>query len=232
MSERDVRETIEWGVATRRRPGEAMNGDLGVVAVSPKGCSSRPSTASGTVARQPAQPVRPARSVRERASEDLVLLIERCHDALRDTRGAVIGLAFMSHLRRTMTWLGMGNIEGLVLSADPSATSTEGLLALGSGVLGHELPSVRTATLDVRPGDVLILATDGIELPSRTRSTSPARPRTSASGSWPSTGSPSTTPSCLRSATSASAGERGRGHREYLRSSQAYVSGSPITCAT
>ena len=28
---------------------------------------------------------------------------------------------------------------------------------------GHELPAVRTATLEVRPGDVLILATDGVD---------------------------------------------------------------------
>ena len=37
MSEREVRETIEWGVATRSRRGEAMNGDLGVVTVLPEG---------------------------------------------------------------------------------------------------------------------------------------------------------------------------------------------------
>ena len=62
-----------------------------------------------------------------------------------------------------MTWLGVGNVEGRVLSGDPSATRPKSSLALGSGVPGHELPSVRTATLDVRPGDVLVLATDGIE---------------------------------------------------------------------
>ena len=34
---------------------------------------------------------------------------------------------------------------------------------MGAAFPGTELPSVRTATLDVRPGDVLVLATDGIE---------------------------------------------------------------------
>ena len=163
MSERDVRETIEWGVATRSRRGEAMNGDLGVVAVLPEGLLVAAIDGLG----HGGEAARAAREagevVRERASEELGPLIERCHDALRNTRGAVIGLAFMSHLRRTMTWLGVGNIEGLVLSADPSALQPKGYLALGSGVLGHELPSVRIATLDVRPGDVLILATDGVE---------------------------------------------------------------------
>ena len=163
MSERDVRETIEWGVATRNRRGEAMNGDLGVVAVLPEGLLVAAIDGLG----HGGEAARAAREagevVRERASEELVPLIECCHDALRNTRGAVIGLAFMSHLRRTMTWLGVGNIEGLVLSADPSALQPKGYLALGSGVLGHELQSVRIATLDVRRGDVLILATDGVE---------------------------------------------------------------------
>ena len=101
--------------------------------------------------------------MRERPSQDLVLLAERCHSALRNTRGAAISLAFVSPAEGTMTWLGVGNVEGRVLSGDPSARRLKGSLALGSGVPGHQLPSVRTATIDVQPGDVLVLATDGIE---------------------------------------------------------------------
>ena len=62
-----------------------------------------------------------------------------------------------------MTWVGVGNVEGRVLSGDPSATRLKGSLALGSGIPGHQLPNVRATTIDVRPGDVLVLATDGIE---------------------------------------------------------------------
>ena len=103
------------------------------------------------------------RVVRERPSRDLVLLAELCHDALRDTRGAAIGLAFVAPPEGTMTWLGIGNVEGRVLSGTPSATRPKNSLASGSGVVGHELPSVTAATLDVLPGDVLVLATDGIQ---------------------------------------------------------------------
>ena len=88
--------------------------------------------------------------------------MERCHYALSDTRGAAISLAFVSLLKSTMTWVGVGNVEGRVMSGDPSATRLKGSLALESGVPGHELPSMRTATLDLRTGDVLFLATDGI----------------------------------------------------------------------
>ena len=107
--------------------------------------------------------LRAGRVVSARPSRDLVLLAERCHNALRDTRGAAIGLAFVSPSEGTMTWLGIGNVEGRVLSGTPSATRPKNSLAPGSGVLGHELPSVRATTLDVLPGDVLVLATDGIQ---------------------------------------------------------------------
>jgi hypothetical protein len=101
--------------------------------------------------------------VRERSSRDLVLLVERCHSALRNTRGAAISLAFVSPAEDTMTWVGVGNVEGRVLSGNPSETRLKGSLALGSGIPGHQLPNVRATTIDVRPGDVLVLATDGIE---------------------------------------------------------------------
>ena len=64
--------------------------------------------------------------VRERPSRDLVVLAERCHKALRDTRGAALSLAFVCPGDGTMTWLGVGNVEGRVLSGDPSATRPKG----------------------------------------------------------------------------------------------------------
>jgi negative regulator of sigma-B (phosphoserine phosphatase) len=49
------------------------------------------------------------------------------------------------------------------LSGDPSATQPKGSLPLGNGVPGHVLPTLASATIEVRTGDVLVLATDGVE---------------------------------------------------------------------
>jgi negative regulator of sigma-B (phosphoserine phosphatase) len=106
---------------------------------------------------------RAAEVVRKSQTEDLVLLIQRCHAALRGTRGAAISLAFVSPSNGGIAWLGVGNVEGRVLSGDRTVTRPKGSLALGRGVPGHELPRLRTTMLDMRPGDVLVLATDGIE---------------------------------------------------------------------
>ncbi len=163
MREQAAREPLEWGVATRCRHGEALSGDLAVVALLPEGAlvAGIDGLGHGSEAARAAR--RAAQVVRKNPTQDLVLLVERCHAALRGTRGAAISLAFVSPGESRMTWLGVGSVEGRVLSGDPSATGPKGSLALERGIPGHELPTMRTATLDVRPGDILVLATDGIE---------------------------------------------------------------------
>lgn len=163
MPEGAPREPVEWGVATRCRRGEATSGDLAVVTVLPEGAlvAGIDGVGHGVEAARAARTA--AEVVRGSPSQDLVLLVRRCHAALKGTRGAAISLAFVSPPRAAMTWLGVGNVEGRVLSPDPVAMRPKGSLALGGGVPGHELPPVSVATLAVRPGDVLILATDGIE---------------------------------------------------------------------
>jgi phosphoserine phosphatase RsbX len=162
MSERAQRPPVEWGVATRCRRGEATNGDLSVITLLPDGAlvSAIDGLGHGLEAARAARTVGDV--IRDTRSHDLVSLVERCHTALKGTRGAVISLAFLSSSRSRMTWLGVGNVEGRLMSGVPSATRTKGSLAVASGLPGHELPDVSTATLDLRPGDILLLATDGI----------------------------------------------------------------------
>ncbi len=163
MPEQIAREAVEWGVATRCRRGEVTNGDLGVVTLLPDGAlvAGIDGLGHGSEAARAAR--KAAEVVRGTQNPDLVVLVQRCHAALRDTRGAAISLAFVSTSESAMTWLGVGNVEGRVLSGDRSVTRPKGSLALGRGVPGHELPAVRPARIEVRPGDVLVLATDGIE---------------------------------------------------------------------
>lgn len=163
MPEAAAREPIEWGIATRCRPGEAMSGDLAVVNLLPEGAlvAGIDGLGHGSEAARAAR--KAAAVMRERPSQDLVRLVQRCHRALRGTRGAAISLAFVSALESRMTWLGVGNVEGRLLSGDPATTRPKGSLALGRGVPGHELPAVRAATLTMQPGDVLLLATDGVD---------------------------------------------------------------------
>jgi phosphoserine phosphatase RsbX len=158
-----AREPVEWAIATRCRRGETTSGDLAVVAFLPEGVlvAGIDGLGHGDEAARAAR--KAAEVLREGPSRDLVLLVERCHAALKGTRGAAISLAFVSPCDRGVTWLGVGNVEGRVLSGDPSAIRPKGSLPLGNGVPGHELPPVRATTLELRTGDILVLATDGVD---------------------------------------------------------------------
>jgi phosphoserine phosphatase RsbX len=158
-----AREPVEWAVAMRCRRGETTSGDLAVVTVRPDGVlvAGIDGLGHGAAAARAAR--KAAEVVRDSPSRDLVLLVERCHAALKGTRGAAISLAFVSPSDSGVTWLGVGNVEGRVLSGEPSTLGLKGSLPLGNGVPGHELPPVRAATLPLRTGDVLVLATDGVE---------------------------------------------------------------------
>ena len=164
MLEHTARETLEWAVATKCRRGEATTGDLAVRTFLPGGALVAAIDGVGHGKEAARAALKAADAVRDAPSQDLVLLAKRCHSALRGTRGAAISFAFIDLAEGALSWLGVGNVEGRVVSGHRSKRRPKGWLALGSGVAGHELPSVKTTTLALRTGDVVVLATDGVDV--------------------------------------------------------------------
>jgi serine/threonine protein phosphatase PrpC len=93
--------------------------------------------------------------------EDAVSLVWRCHEALKDTRGVVMTLLFFSP-GGAMTWVGVGNIEGVIFHCDSSGRPRTNHVVQRGGVIGHRLPPLRAESLPLLPHDTVILATDGI----------------------------------------------------------------------
>ena len=93
--------------------------------------------------------------------EDTVSLVWRCHEALKETRGVVMTLLFFS-ATGAMTWIGVGNIEGVLFRCDPSGWVRSNQVLLRGGVLGHRLPPLHAESLTILPHDTVVLATDGI----------------------------------------------------------------------
>jgi serine phosphatase RsbU (regulator of sigma subunit) len=95
-------------------------------------------------------------------SDDAVSLVKRCHESLLGTRGVVLSLALFDVENNAMTWLGVGNVDGLLLRADPQTRPASESLFRRGGVVGYQMPPLRPSTLRVHRGDLMIFSTDGI----------------------------------------------------------------------
>jgi hypothetical protein len=100
-------------------------------------------------------------TVQEYTDGSIVSIFGRCHERLHSTRGAVMSLALFSAAAHTVTWAGVGNVEGLLLRRIGAGVH-EDTLMLSSGVIGDRLPSVKAFTKNISFGDAVILSTDGI----------------------------------------------------------------------
>jgi hypothetical protein len=103
-----------------------------------------------------------ARVLESFAGEPLATLMERSHEALHGTRGAVMSLASFDARGSQMTWAGVGNVEGILLRAAAGSRPPREVIALRGGIIGYRLPALHSSTVSVFPGDTLILVTDGI----------------------------------------------------------------------
>lgn len=95
--------------------------------------------------------------------EPVISLVERCHLKLRKTRGAVISLASVQSGQGMMTWLGVGNVQGVLMRANCAKGPGQELLLLRAGVVGAQLPPLQATVLPIARGDTLYFATDGIK---------------------------------------------------------------------
>jgi negative regulator of sigma-B (phosphoserine phosphatase) len=59
-----------------------------------------------------------------------------------------------------LTWIGVGNVEGTLLHRDAGLPCDK--LLLRNGVVGVHLPILRVGQLAVQSGDILTMATDGV----------------------------------------------------------------------
>ncbi len=117
--------------------------------------------------------------LRTQAREPVISLVRQCHESLRSTRGVVMSVVSFDTSQGLMTWLGVGNVRGILQRSGYSSNPQQEELLLRGGVIGGQIPPLQVSILTVSHGDTLYLATDGIggefeqdllspELPQRT----------------------------------------------------------------
>lgn len=143
-------------------PGQTESGDHCLVTTTPYGSLLAVVDGLGHGREAAHAANRAIAAIRDHAVEPIVELAQRCHADLNSTRGAVMNLASFDTRRGTLSWLGIGNVEGRLLLRLAESGYQQQHLLLRPGVIGQRLPKLQVFVNRVERGDVLIFATDGI----------------------------------------------------------------------
>jgi anti-sigma regulatory factor (Ser/Thr protein kinase) len=151
------REARRVGVWSRPRPGEEMNGDAFHVARHDGETllAVVDGLGHGRGAHEAARAA--VETLEQWQGEPLDEVVLGIHDALRATRGAVMGAVVLDPARGSFTYAGVGNVEVRVLGASDPARPIP-----TNGTLGARLSQVRVWPHRWDEGTTLVIASDGI----------------------------------------------------------------------
>lgn len=150
-------EARRFGVWSRPHPGEEVNGDAYFIR------TRRRSTLLAVVdglghgrgAKEAADVA--LNSLDDWQGEPLDEVLQAAHNALRSTRGAVIGAAIIDEARARFHFAGVGNVMVRVFNAPEHISPIP-----TNGTLGARLGNLRVWTYDWTPGATLVMASDGL----------------------------------------------------------------------
>lgn len=155
---------MEWSRAGRPLPGEYTSGDRGV-AVSVGDDAALFGVIDG-LGHGP-EAARAALCAVEAVKQDRALrpdvLVELCHRALGGTRGVAMTLARVDYAAGTLTWTGVGNVTADLVAKGPTGVQIRSSARLTAGIVGYRIPeTLAVQVVSLRPGDLIVISTDGI----------------------------------------------------------------------
>jgi hypothetical protein len=152
---------IIWGAAGAAFESADESGDLHVVVRFDHGALIAVIDGLGHGPEAAAAAREAARVLEARASEPVQGVVEQCHEELRKTRGVVMSVASLDQWSQTLAWIGVGNVEGVLLRAKRGELADEAIVTRG-GVVGYQLPPLRASVVRIQCDDTLIMWTDGV----------------------------------------------------------------------
>ena len=155
---------IEWAANSRPRPGESVCGDR-MIAVDVDGTAALIGVLDGLghgaeAAEAASCGVDVLRAAR---AEALDVLVQRCHRALSGTRGVAMTLARIDFRADTLSCAGIGNVAADLVAKHPAGVEVRSSARLAGGIVGYRIPEALTPQeVPIRPGDLLVITSDGI----------------------------------------------------------------------
>ncbi|HYQ87078.1 MAG TPA: SpoIIE family protein phosphatase [Bacteroidota bacterium] len=160
--ENEVSTIVEWASAGVALTGETESGDLHVVKHFEAGILVGVVDGLGHGPEAAFAARKAVAALEEHPEEPLIRLVRRCHESLKGTRGVVMSLASLDTGNNSASWLGIGNVEGiLVREGSKPGPRIHRIIGWG-GVVGYNLPELRPASLSLMENDLLVFASDGI----------------------------------------------------------------------
>jgi hypothetical protein len=117
--------------------------------------------------------VRAAEVIRESAVMPVCAILQRCHQELRPTRGAAVGVIKVA-ANGEGEFCGIGNIEVQSLHGQPPS-----IFCL-AGIVGHNMRTSKVMRVAMKPGDIYCLMSDGVSTRGDLKSCLPGPPETVA----------------------------------------------------
>lgn len=154
-----IEPNFEWAFAGRAKPGESVSGDLQAVHSFPGGAMFALVDGLGHGPGAAAAARVAIDALVANAHKPLPVMLGAADKALARARGVVASVAVFDFQHWQFKWAGIGNVEGLFLRETGEKTS----LLLRGGVVGEHAPEPKVETLALKPMDLLVFVTDGIE---------------------------------------------------------------------
>jgi len=151
---------LEYAVASVPLRGQVESGDQYLVKPNQRGVLVAVIDGSGHGPEAASAAQLAVTTIEQHPDEGVIALVRRCHQELKGTRGAVMSLVSVDRIENTLTWIGVGNIEGVLLRG--ARNGRPPAIFLRPGVVGYRLPALQAEITPIAPGDLLILTTDGI----------------------------------------------------------------------
>src|SRR5688572_14712210 len=128
---------IEWAIAEEPFPGEATSGDRCLIKMLPGKAFVAVVDALGHGKNAAPVADMAVHLLNQHAEEPIEKIFHRCHAALSDMRGVVMSVAIFDELQNTLTWLAVGNVEGVLLREQWGKPPLRESLPLRGGVVGY-----------------------------------------------------------------------------------------------
>jgi hypothetical protein len=156
---------IEWAATWRPLPGQRICGDRSI-AVDVNGTAALIGVLDGLGHGEPAAEAADCgvQILADARGEALDTLVQCCHRGLSNTRGVAMTLAHIAFATDTLSWIGIGNVAADLVAKHPAGVEVRSSVRLAGGIVGYRIPEVvAPQDFPMRPGDLLVITSDGID---------------------------------------------------------------------